>query len=223
VAHTSAAWGDHSDKGRRGCNPWDLAAHGAKCARKGTTRFEHRALCSCLPTAVVNHRDRPHLYDGDEGWLCGEGVENTAHRLLKRPGEDKMLEVRARLIRECVEVISAVLWPSDVVMAEGWARRDPAWGTLGESGSEWTRTRGIIEHALTARWTSVEGDKVRMKPGNCSDKGKGMTTDVFSRLMALWEGNERDGAAFVEAARACLDTLQPGAVRTVRSARKGCM
>jgi hypothetical protein len=47
-----------------------------------------------------------------------------------------------------------------------------------------------------------------------------MTTEVFWRLMALWEGNERDGAAFAEAACACLDTLQPGAVRTGRSARK---
>jgi hypothetical protein len=129
----------------------DLAAHGAKWARKGTTRFEHRALCSCLPTAVVNHRDRPHLYDSADCWLCGEGVENTADWQLNCPGQDKMLEVRARLIKECDDVISAVLRPSDVVMAEGWTRRDPAWGALGESGPEWTRTRGIIEHAFTAR------------------------------------------------------------------------
>jgi len=47
-----------------------------------------------------------------------------------------------------------------------------------------------------------------------------MTTEVLWRLMALWEGNERDGAAFAEAACACLDTLQPGAARTGRSARK---
>jgi hypothetical protein len=62
----------HAQKSR-GKLAEDLAAHGAKCARKGTTRFE--ALCSCLPTAVVNHRDRPHLYDSDECWLCGEGVK----------------------------------------------------------------------------------------------------------------------------------------------------
>ena len=209
----------HAQKSR-GKLAEDLAAHGAKCARKGTTRFEHRALCSCLPTAVVNHRDRPHLYDSDECWLCGEGVENTAHWLLKCPGQDKMLEVRTRLIKECDDVISAVLRPSDVVMAEGWTRRDPTWGALGESGPEWTRTRGIIEHAFTARWTSVEGDKVTIRRGNGTDKGKGMTTEVFWRLMALWQGNERDGAAFAEAACACLDTLHPGAVRTGCSARK---
>jgi len=121
-----------------------------------------------------------------------------------------MLEVRARFIRECDDVISAVLRPSDVVMAEGWTRRDPAWGALGESGPEWTRTRGIIEHAFTARWTSVEGDKVKIRQGNSIDSGKGMTTEVFWRLMALWEGNERDGAAFAEAACACLDTLRRG-------------
>ena len=67
---------------------------------------------------------------------------------------------------------------------------------------------------------SVEGDKVTIRRGNRIDKGKGMTNEVFWRLMALWEGNERDGAAFAEAACACLDTLQPGAVRTGRSARK---
>ena len=82
------------------------------------------------------------------------------------------------------------------------------------------RTRGITEHALTARWTSVEGDKVTIRRGNGIDTGKGMTIEVFWRLMALWEGNERDGAAFAEAACACLDTLQPGAARTGRSARK---
>ena len=58
------------------------------------------------------------------------------------------------------------------------------------------------------------------KSASRTDKGKGMTTEVFWRLMALWEGNERDGAAFAEAACACLDTLQPGAMRTGRSARK---
>jgi hypothetical protein len=177
-------------------------------------------LCSCLPTAVMDHRDRPHLYDSDECWLCGEGIENTAQWPLKCPGQDKMLEGRARLIRECDEVISSVLPPSDVVMAEGWTRRDPAWGPLGESGPEWARTRGILEHAFTARWTSAEGDKVTIRRGNRIDKGKGMTTEVFWTLMALWEGNERDGIAFAEAACACLDTLQPGAVRTGRSARK---
>jgi hypothetical protein len=34
-----------------------------------------------------------------------------------------------------------------------------------------------------------------------------MTTEVFWRLEALWKGMERDGAALVEAACACLDTL----------------
>jgi len=57
------------------------------------------------------------------------------------------------------EVLSVVLRPSDVVTVEGQARRDPAWGALGESGSEWTRTRDIIEHGFTARWMSSKATK----------------------------------------------------------------
>jgi hypothetical protein len=112
-------------------------------------------------------------------WLCGEDVEDTEHWLLKCPRQDKMLEVRARLIGECDELISAVFRPSDVEMAEGWAAKGPS---VGAASCERIR---MDTHELGYR-ARVHGkvDVRRWRP--CDDharqplrKRKIMTTEVL--------------------------------------------
>ena len=234
----------HNDwmKQKVGALTVELIENGGR-VRDDKTRFEHRVMAGSLPTAIVNHRDRPHIYESDICMICKSAIEDTQHWLLECEGCDEVELIRRRAHEECEELLRGVLSEDILCEASGWFKR-PDWSkSIGGNCEEWMRSKGVVEHTFVARWVRAKGDRVFIRPGDgtgvgivnkkatCGgekDASGGHTPgcneqvvkkEVFWRLLALWEGGRR-GENFAREVCDMLKSLKDGARREGRSMRK---
>lgn len=192
--------------------------------RTSKCRFEDRVISNALPTAQANHRDRPHLYDNDTCMICGLEPEDTGHWLLRCEGDEEVKKIRDNMRQMCCEIIGEGLKETTINTVSGWYKRPHGSGMLGKSSEEWKKYRGRIEHSFIARWIRTSGNRVYVRPGDGTGaKSEHSTTiAILWRLIALWEGEvtTEGGRAFAEEATKLLKSLEDGALRGGRSARK---